>query len=341
MRAKLQVTASTVSLLVVATLVGSATTRASTPTTEVDDWESVVAAAEDEGEVVLYISAPDVAERMEPVFEERYDIDLQFERAAAGDLIARIQEERDADVAGADVAVLAEPSWYTDNAAELLALQGPAWEQWTDPAFVSDTWFVPLVNPYVIAYNTDLVEVPITGYEDALSAGESTQIGSIDTVSAAVSGWYSWLEEQFGEEYLTGLAGQDPLFYPSVVPMAQALGAGEIGIQLFAVPTVINGLKAEGAPVDYVLPEPALGTAYGAAALGWGEHPNAAAVLMDFMATEEGQLAIHGSDGVSASPLGVEGALDPSTIEVWDSQEWPSERVDEYVARWQSIFGRN
>lgn len=304
-------------------------------------WQSTVEQAEREGSVVLYISAPDVGERVERAFEEIYDIDLEVVRASTGDLITRIEQERTGGVDGADVAVLAETNWYESNADRLAPLDGPAFDDWPSGEYRSERYFIPTVSPYVIGYNTELVPDGVADYQDALDPAHDTTIGTIDTVSTAVSGWYAWLEETQGDDYLERLAQRKPRFYPSTVPLAQALGSGEVGIALFEVPEPILALRRDGAPIDYTVPEPALGTAYGAAALRDSPNPNAAQVLLNYLASEEGQRVVHGNDGVSASPLGVEGALAIDAVTVWDSSAWPTKRTEDYVRRWKAIFGRS
>lgn len=304
------------------------------------EWDAIVAAAKQEGSVTLYLPAPGVAERVKPAFEKKYGITLDFVRAASGELITKLEQEKSSGAAGADVAFLADTAWFKKHAADMVVPDGPDFAAWDKGPYRTDTHFVPAINPYVIAWNTSVVSEPITGYEDALKVADG-QIGSMDVVSAAVSGWYSWLEEEFGEDYLTTFASKKPFLYPSTVPGAQSLGSSEIGVALFMVPSAVKPLQTQGAPIKYVLPKPALGTAYGAGAVGWSKHPNAAKVLINYMASQEGQHAVHGPDELSISPLpGIKGALPNDGVTLWDAAAWDATKTQGYNAHWRQVLGR-
>jgi iron(III) transport system substrate-binding protein len=305
------------------------------------EWDAIVAAAKQEGSVTLYLPAPGVAERLKPAFEEKYGITLEFVRAASGELITKLEQEKASGAAGGDVAFLADVAWFKGHAADMITPDGPDFAGWEKGTYWTDTHFVPAINPYVIAWNTSVVPGAITGYEDALTAAKDGQVGSMDVVSAAVSGWYSWLEEEFGDDYLTAFAAKKPFLYPSTVPGAQSLGSGEIGVALFMVPSAVKPLQDQGAPIEYVLPKPALGTPYGAAAVGWSKHPNAAKVLVNYMASKEGQRVVHGPDKLSISPLaGIEGALPNDGVTLWEAAAWDPAKTEGYNSHWRQVMGR-
>jgi hypothetical protein len=117
--------------------------------------------------------------------------------------------------------------------------------------------------------------------------------------------------------------------------------AGELAVGSWVTSAGIKDAASKGAPVEFVFPPKAFAAANTTYILKWAKHPNAAQVLMDFLATREGQTAI-AKDNVS--PLdSIEGTLGPaSTVSSGDvkTQLANAEWGKEYYDRWQDIFGR-
>src|SRR5690606_25857312 len=59
------------------------------------DWDSIVAAAVEEGEVTLYsVVVPEINDRLESAFEDAYpDIDLEIIRTVGGEIDANLDAE--------------------------------------------------------------------------------------------------------------------------------------------------------------------------------------------------------------------------------------------------------
>lgn len=306
------------------------------------EWESIVEAAREEGRVVLYgAPVPAIMERLSAGFSEAYpEIELEYLRGASGELISKIDQEVATNVDGADVVVITELGWFTQlaEAGNLLEPQGPAAAEWPEE-FTLDDGFTRILTmeATVIPYNTDLVETPPSDYTDLLDPEYAGKVVTTDVVSTFLTAWYAWLEDTRGEDFLPGLAEQNPSLVAGTPPAVQAVAAGEFAASAWSN---ISGAKAvmdEGAPLDFVLPSPALGIPFPGGVLANAKRPNAALVFFDWLMTEEGQLALTG-DGWGASPLGVEGSLDISVIEPWDPAEWPEAEVNEFNARWEDIF---
>ena len=99
-----------------------------------------------------------------------------------------------------------------------------------------------------------------------------------------------YLEENYGEDFVTQLAAQEPKIYPSSLPMAQALTSGEISAASFVQVQVDE--KEAGAPVDSGLADEVWGARFNTSILNIAPHPNAAQVLSNFLVTQPGQEAI-------------------------------------------------
>lgn len=304
------------------------------------EWDEIVQMAKDEGSVSLYSAqAPQTLERIKGCFEEEYpDISVDAVRGTSGDLLSRIDQERQSGSDGADVWVTTELAWFKERSDEgaLLAPQGPAAEDWPEEYLDGET-VIAGVEPLIISYNTDLVTTPPAGYEDLLSPDLQGKVGTSELAATVISAWYAWLEETH-PGYLEDLANQNPRLYVGSVPISQAVASGEIAASAYGIPTAVEPLIKEGAPIDYVVPDPSFGVSYGTAAFGWSQQPNAALVLIDFLMSADGQECWHGA-GESASPLGdVPGALDIDSIEPWDYTEFSEDDAAQLEQEWNSLF---
>lgn len=275
------------------------------------EWDEIVEAAEQEGQVVLYMSPPGFEEVIQTEWAKAYpDIELELVREASGELITRMDQEKAAGSAGADVAFHATLEWFTDNEADLAPVTGPAVESWegTDYDISDNKIFFPMLNPYVIGVNTDVIaEVgadPIVNWEDALQPELKGLVATSDiAISQGVTQFYYLIEQEI-PDYWDRFGALEPQLYESVNPAAQALAAGEFAISHHQSVSTLQPLKEQGAPIDWVIPadKPAMGTSYNLAALGWAEHPNAAQVLSNWLLSLEGQTLLHNT-GTTASPV--------------------------------------
>lgn len=306
-------------------------------------WADVVDEAETEGQVVFYTATPPpVVDRLVEGFEEVYpDIDVEFTRAASGELITRIDQERDSGVDGADVFITTEQLYLQglDESGDLLAVESPAFEAFPADYKAGENVLIGGVEPLTIVYNTTLVTEPPETYEDLLDPDYQGKIGTSELAATTVVAWYDWVNETNGGDYIERLAAQDPRLYVGAVPNAQAVASGEIELTAFGNISATKPLMEQGAPIEYVVPDPAFGFAYAAAGLASAGHPAAAQVLLDYLASTCGQEAWHGT-GETASPIGVEGSLDIDTVQPYDPNDYPQETVDAFTADWNRTFGR-
>ena len=105
--------------------------------------------------------------------------------------------------------------------------------------------------------------------------------------------YYQMLEAHYGKDYIPKLAAQKPKIYLSTLPQLQALASGELAAASLVGAAAID-LKAQGAPVDFVLPKKGAWNApWVAMVLKGAPHPAAAQLLADYMVTPEGQQAVN------------------------------------------------
>lgn len=303
-------------------------------------WDATVAAANAEGRLNLYnVAPPEQGERLIEAFRKRHPGIRIAQTRGAGDLPPRIAAERQSGADGADVFLFSDPLWFQVNAEHLLALDSPAIAK-----LEARHWQVPGKSPFVsyppfsmFVWNTRFVPKGIKTYEDILDPALRGRIGTREDMTAVVAGYLDFLETRFGIEYLHKLAAQKPKFYPSIVPMIQAVASGEIWAANLSVPSAVRDLKKQGAPIEASIPSPTFGIVWAAGALATARRPNAARLFMDFLMTPEGQVALNG-DGDGASPLGVPGTLDMSNYVLLDSARYTQQARDEWRRKFVQIF---
>lgn len=305
-------------------------------------WPAVLAAAKKEGVVNYYSAAnPAPLARMIEGFKKAYpDIAVEFQRIPSGPLLTKIDQERSSNAEGADVANATEVNWFVARAREgkLLKPVGPAARDWPGRYLLEGAVVIPALEPFIVSWNTKTVPNPPKTYADLLRPEFRGRMGLSELASVAVIAWYDWVERTQGGGYLAKLRAQNPKLYVGSVPIAQAVASGEISIGGFGVPTAVKPLKEQGAPIDYFVPTPGLGIRYGMAAFGWGRHPNAALVFLDYIMSRDGQTAWN-SNGETASPLpNIPGALPAASIEPFDPSRYPAEVERKFRDDWNKTF---
>ncbi len=306
------------------------------------EWDKVVAAARKEGKVVLYTATVvPVMQRIKADFENAYPgITLEWLRYASGPLIAKVEQERQAGVAGADVVSSTETGWFEDRAKEgvLVRAIGPDAAKFPEKYLVSGVTPILSMDAVVMMYNTNLVKTPITGHKDVLRPELKGKVGMVDLLSTTVVAFNTWLEQTNGAGYLDRLAEQKPTLYTSTVGGGQSLSSGEIAVATFIGSGAAIPLVKTGAPVKIVYPNPGFGFAWAGAIINWGTHPNAAQVFMNYAMSVRGQTTWNGN-GDSASPLpNIPGSLDASTLNLPDLKKFTPDVVKPFTARWNKLF---
>lgn len=323
---------------------GSDPTGANVPAS----WADTLATAKKEGQVTIYSSQsqPDL-DRMARICQEQYpDIKVNVVRGATDTLLGRIQQEQKTGVAGGDIWVATEIGLMRDwdKNGQLLAVEGPAATEFPDEYLRSDSGSIFTVEmaPIMMAYNKDTVSDPPKDYVDLLDSQFKDQIGTIDVISTLVTGWYDWLHNTYGDEFWKDLSGQNLIVHAGTADSAENLIGGGEKISLYQVPSVIKPLMDQGAPIDMIIPAKALAFEYFAVGFGWSQHPAATQVLLDCLQSRKTQEEWQ-SWGLSASPYpDIEGAMDASTWELYDSTQYVNDQklVDQVRADVDELYGR-
>jgi iron(III) transport system substrate-binding protein len=117
-------------------------------------------------------------------------------------------------------------------------------------------------------------------------------------------------DPDYGPEFLEALGDQEPVIVQSAIPGSEQVAAGQGGTVVFpTVDLVTKPLVDKGAPVEAVNISPTTGIATTMIMSANAPHPKATRCFLNWVATEEGQVAYNGG-GRASSPLGdLEGTL--------------------------------
>jgi iron(III) transport system substrate-binding protein len=306
------------------------------------DWDAIVTAAQEEGKVTFYSSQGlDQLNDLAGRFKDEYGIELEVVRDIDSALIPKVEAEQQTGSGIADVIAQASAAWSEQRGAEgwFVPPVGPAFD---DPAYdratnVSDNgYFTSSAAVLTFGWNTDQYPTGLTDYSDLLDPElAGGKIGVIEPAAPSIVDFWLYLEENYGEDFVTQLAAQEPKIYPSSLPMAQALTSGEISAASFV--QVLVDEKEQGAPVDSGLADQVWGARFNTSILQTAPHPNAAQVLANFIITEPGQEAIaRKAASVLPDIPGTTTTVDK--VRVQDLSVLTPEFVAEYQTKWNDLF---
>lgn len=304
-------------------------------------WEDVVAAAEDEGKVNLYSVAPPVQnDALVAAFNEKYpDIDISVTRGA-GELPGRVESEIRAESDGADVFIYTDPAFFSNIADDLLDVDGPNVEGWSDDFWAEEgKAIVPTKYPWtMLVWNTEIFPEGFKTWDDLLAPKVKGKLATRGDLTTSMAATLDFMEAELGGDYLTKLAQQNPKFYTSAVPMGQAVASGEAGVTNISTPSIAQDLIDQGAPVEFGYAEPGFAIMWGAAAIKTSKRPNAARVFLDFVMSDEGQAAINTNGFGAGGREGIKGALELDGWEFFDSTKYTPEVMNETQAKFDKYF---
>lgn len=307
------------------------------------DWDAIVEAAAEEGEVTVYTSgAPDLYEELGQGLQEEYGITLNIVRDIDSTLAQRIQAEQQAGNPTVDVLVQATPDVAALHKEEgwTTPVVGPAFDdpEYPDSMLGPNDTFEVASAILTLGWNTDLLPDGLEGYEDVLEQDlGSGQVGVIEPSAQSIVDFWVWMEETFGADYPEQLAELEPRIYPSSLPMAEALAAGEIAVGTFVPTTSLSTQKEAGAPVEYVVPDPVWGAHFYGQVFADAPHPNAAQVFANYLVSAEGQEIV--ARDIASAREGVESALTQNTVVRYiDTELLTDEYIREYQETWRELF---
>ena len=287
-------------------------------------WDKTLAAAKQEGTLTLY---GDISPRLRDAissFQNKYGITMDFAIGPGGQIETKWINEKNAGLSQADVFHMASGSAAAMKAAGGFAPVEPyfilpetadpkAWYQGRFPWVDADKTMVMLNYTYTsyVTVNTDIIkEGQLKSYRDLLNPEWKGKIIFFDpTIPSASLGWVNFILQDVygldaGKEYLRQFAANAPTLSKDATQQMQGIAQGKYPIGVGISSSNTSDWKSRGAPVSvYRFSEG------GSINPGSGlvevspkpPHPNAAAIYINWLLSEEGQTAF--SQGIAATPV--------------------------------------
>ncbi|ALJ18826.1 ABC transporter substrate-binding protein [Microbacterium sp. No. 7] len=291
---------------------GSPAEEPAEPAAGPQSLEELIAAAEAEGELTWYTGTPpSTIEKVVEAFEATYDIRVNATRLPSGDIAQRFQAEIAADNVQVDVMSTVDQGFFGDmnDAGNLASLPDLARGEVDDAQFLlGDYGVVVTVGVPAFGYNTSVMgDFTLDTWQDLLDERVDGQLILVDPrgSQAWAQMWHVALNHpDLGPDFLEKVGQQGHQVVNSGAPGAELLGAGEGGVLVANIPGVFDAAKQAGAPIEYMVPEdPFYGIFTWAVVTADAPHPNAAALFLNFLASEEGSQVYNTADR-GISPLG-------------------------------------
>jgi iron(III) transport system substrate-binding protein len=295
---------------------GSEENAAPSPTGEAPGDEALIEAAQEEGSLTWYGGSSETGlSGTAEAFSERYGIEVNYTRLVT----AQTTERFNGEVAGGEVQVdvmsTVSPLFFEDqlaqgNLIELTDEEVPGVGDWEEQ-YVSENRAAAVIGiaPYSVAWNTDVApDFHPESWDDLIDPAVEGEIILADPRQSAAWAqvWSAVLEDpELGEDYITQFADQGfRQIVESAGPGTQLLAAGEGGMIFATTASQVTPLADQGAPLEhFFLADPAPVSFVYAGIPTDAPHPNAARLFLQWLLTEEGQIAYNVSE-YQASPLG-------------------------------------
>jgi iron(III) transport system substrate-binding protein len=237
----------------------------------------------------------DTVDAVQAGFQAEYpDVDVEVFRAPTGEINARIAaEEREGGVR-ADVLWLTDPlSMQAYDAAGSLRAWEPVGADALPEAFRTATFWGTRVLSMVIVHDPDLDPAPGTWWDlvEAAAAGGVAFPDPAFAGSAFAALAFFALTDDYGLDYLEALhdAGAVQVGTPGDVVAGVAEGQFAAGITLdYSARSAVE----KGSPIVRVWPEPGAISLYSPIAVWSDSQADAAEAFVEYVLTEEAQLAI-------------------------------------------------
>ncbi|MGM7699112.1 ABC transporter substrate-binding protein [Microbacterium sp. A84] len=301
------------------------------------DLDALIEAAQAEGELVVYLTPPEsTAQALADAFFDEYDVEASFVRLTGGELSARYSSEVEAGAPAADIVIPSYDAFIDDGIDEgwLTGLDEagiPGFDEFPEEGKIDGgKTAVVQFAPSALSWNVDaLGDLPVPESFDDLADPQykGKVLLSDPTSSQAYIQFWTMIEDAYGIETVEAIAQNQVRLYNSVVPMTEALGAGEGAVTGPNVGQVVAGAAAQGAPVEYVVPDVTTGPEIVMAISTDAASPNAARLFAHFVLSEEGQAILNAA---------------PGNVSAYNYDEMPAEYVridrDEALANEQTIL---
>jgi iron(III) transport system substrate-binding protein len=244
-----------------------------------------------EGVVVLYgVLGIDRAQIFINLFRQSHpEVKIDFVRLTSGEAAQRVMTEHRAGRVNSDI-IMSSPDWLEIIKPALAPFEPTSWNDF-DPRFrhgSKATGWTAMdyeILAEAIAWRTDRInraEAP-KSLDQVAEPKWKGRTGTVISRENLVDSLITLYGESVAMDKVRALGALENRHYPSIAALNAALAAGEIDVAWGIGGYRAAGLKASGAPVDYVIQDPALAISVTISATRGAKHPYAAALLMEFL----------------------------------------------------------
>jgi iron(III) transport system substrate-binding protein len=308
--------------------------------------QELIEGARKERELVLYASLTlEEANLILPKFEAKYPfIKVQFARAGSEKLLTRILTEARSKRSFADVIQTVEFSMHTLKNKGVLGRYNPAEGSLYPKDFKeNDYWTTFYYHPYVVAYNTNLVQrvrLP-KKYDDLLNPAWKNKMMMEGTKVDWFAGMLQIMGKEKGLKFMRELAKQEIILRTGHSLIAQLVAAGEANFDINIPTASVDRLREAGAPIDWIAPGAVPAIMVGVGLTDQPLHPNAARLYVDFVLSKEGQNIIRGFHRLTArSDLAQEQPAAVKDLHIVPVDPKLADHIDDYTKLLREIFSQ-
>lgn len=306
-----------------------------------DRLQRIVAAAQKEGSLTLYtsIAAADLPALIGP-FEKKYGVKVNVWRASTVNVLQRTISEAAAKRFDADAIHMSAPEMEALYRGKLLQpVASPNFTKLIPGAVPPHReWVATLLSVFVQAYNTNRIkkeELPKT-YRDLMDAKWKGMLG----IEAEDQDWFATVVQEMGEEQ--GLKFFRELVLRNGISVRQGhallanmVVSGEVPLALTVYSYMPESAKRKGAPVDWIVLEPAVARPNAIGIARRAPHPNAALLFYDFMISDAQELLL--SMNYVPTNAGAPSPLKNLRIKLIDPATMLDQR-DKWTKAYEAIF---
>ncbi|MDO6585096.1 ABC transporter substrate-binding protein [Salipiger sp. 1_MG-2023] len=298
--------------------------------------------------LTLYTSqAPEIAQQTVDAFEAAYpDITVEWTRNGTSALMNVMRAEIEAGQIQPDVLLVADVINLGELKAggHLMAYPEAPIQAYAPETYDPDmTFFGTKALTTGIAYNTNIAE-PVSTWAELLSEENRGQIAVPSPLysGAALNHLHALINSDVGWAFYEGLNDLDIVPEGGNGPATNAVATGMVKYALIVDGNALRA-KADGSPVDYIVPDDGVSfITEPAAIMASTEHPEEAKLFIDFLLSEEAQKLVAEQGNLPllpgvAAPEGFP-ALEDMTLLGYDADAAVTANED-VRAKFADIFG--
>lgn len=282
-----------------------------TPKASAQTESQLVAAAKQEGKVVLYTGSEEsIIVNLGKAFLQKYGIPVEYQRLNSAEIGMRYSAEAQTGRTVADVVLTGDyeifKSFSDKGWLAKLDASVPGLDKW--PTEFQDEFTTTVsINAYSIAVNTKRMSATVADWQDLLRPDLAGEIITLDLkrVGLIAFAGFDFLMRRYGEDFLRKIGQQKLLLQASGPSAVQQLASGAGTLYIPCSMTQADSMISQGAPVKAILPDSGYtGVMTQAAISKNAPHGAASRLFVSLLMSDEGQRI---QNMVASSPVSTPG----------------------------------